>query len=90
MTEGDPLGTWAHRVVRYQPHHTPTAPTHIPGTPDVDDLHPRQQSTAKGQPPSEQGEDAAIEAAWRWRFNRRWRTEQVRRLLYCPVQPNAV
>lgn len=79
-TIGDPLGTWAHRVFRFGPGAGKiSAPTHIPGTPEVAEIRSRVSQQGKGRPFREDCEDDdAAEAAWRWRFNRRWRSEQVK------------
>lgn len=81
----DTIGTWGHRVLRFKPEHKSSSPTHIPGTPDESELQPRsartRRRTTRGGPPERRvsidEEAAAVNAAWRWRFNRRWRTEQV-------------
>lgn len=81
----DTIGTWGHRVLRFQPQLETSSPTHIPGTPDEPELQPR---TARARKRATRGDDqerqtstddeaAAVNAAWKWRFNRRWRTEQV-------------
>lgn len=79
------IGTWGHRVIRF-PAAKASHPTHIPGTPEE-----RKQTRANGgrvgKPTGDNGgrdsedEAAAVNAAWKWRFNRRWRTEQVLPLL---------
>jgi len=42
--------------------------------PMIDSLHPRQQSAESIN------EDADIQAAWKWRFSRKWQKEQLRQL----------
>ena len=82
----DTIGTWGHRVLRFQPGRKSSTPTHIPGTPEEPELKPRSaQSRGRSterpavldRRSSNDDEAAAMNAAWRWRFNRRWRTEQV-------------
>ena len=84
----DTIGTWGHRVIRFGPDKKASTPTHIPGTPEEPEIRPRSarsQAQKKFSAKSEQlerctsndSEAAAVNAAWRWRFNRRWRTEQV-------------
>ena len=77
-------------MFRFQPGpkggHKPSAPTHIPGTPDVADLRKQvkqqkpvvRMAKSKAVESEEEEEESARNAAWRWRFNRRWRTEQVK------------
>ena len=86
----DTIGTWGHRVLRFQPSRKASTPTHIPGTPEESEMRPhsarsRSRSTEKApaldRRDSNDEEAAVMNAAWRWRFNRRWRTEQVRSIL---------
>lgn len=73
-------------MIRFGADKKASLPTLIPGTPEEPELRPRSARSRKKQNgkgdqlerlTSNDEETAAVNAAWRWRFNRRWRTEQV-------------
>ena len=91
---GDGLGTWADRQFRFVQQGRGSSPTHIPGTPVLAPAPPRQPAPASSSSEAEEAARAdaaeaeadtrAEEAAWRWRFGRRWRVEQVCTMYFAP------
>lgn len=76
------FGSWAQRQFRFQPQSafaTEEAEVERPSTPTLGTSH--RGNTCNTMRTSEtDDEDAARQAAWRWRFNRRWANEQSRQL----------